>query len=208
VTTVALLRQNYVNRHVGRADGSTIPWSDTDIDGHITQALALLWPEFGKFAAGSVATSQNSDVYTIPSALTGGRISRIELEYASGGQSTLADRISSWRYYSDTQVRIRPLLPTDATLSLRFTGWVPFATNASDLPVRLEPAIAARAAGYAMGQLAGQLVNYQRQQGLDNGRVVDYPTAVGLAAYWERRYFEQIENDPVQTSYAPRRASR
>lgn len=208
MTTVALLRQNHVNRNVGRSDGSAIPWSDTDIDAHIGAALNQLWPEFGKFVTGTVATSQNSDVYTIPAALSGGRISRIELEYSSGGQTVLADRITSWRYYSDTQVRIRPLLPTDSTLALRFTGWVPFSITGSDLPVRLEPAIAARAAGYAMGQLSGQLANYQRQQGLDDGRVVDYPTAVGLAAYWERRYFEQIENDSVQVSYAPRRASR
>lgn len=208
MTTVALIRQTYVNDFVGRSDAQTIPWSDGDIDQHITNALAKLWPVFGKFVNGTVATSQSSDVYTIPSALTGGRISRIDLEQSSGGVTSLVDSISSWRYYSDTQVRIRPILPTDSTLSLRFFGWVPFATTGSDLPVRLESAIGERAAGMAFGQLAGQLANYQRQQGLDNGRVVDYPTAVGLGAYFERRYFEQMDQDPSRVSYAPRRARR
>lgn len=208
MTTVALLRTTYVNRNVGRADADAIPWSAADIDAHIAEALRKLWPVFGKFTSASVATNEASDVYTIPAALTGGRVSRIEIEHTSGGVSEQVDRIPNWRYYSETQVRIKPRIHTDATLALRFFGWAPFADTGADLPVRLEPAIGERAAGLAYGQMAAQLGNYKRQQGLDSGRVVDYPTAVGLAAYYERRYFEQMDNDPSVVSYAPRASRR
>lgn len=208
MTTVALIRTTYVNRNVGRADADLIPWAAADIDAHITAALRKLWPVYGKLTSATAVTSQASDVYTIPALLTGGRVSRIELEQVTGGISQVVDRINNWRYYSDTQVRIKPRLPTDSTLALRFFGWAPFADTAADLPVRLEPAIGERAAGIAFGQVAGQLANYKRQQGLDSGRVVDYPTAVGLAAYWERRYFEQMDNDPSLVSYAPRASRR
>lgn len=208
MTTLALLRTTYINRFLGRADIDGIPWSNADVDAHSEEALRKLWPVFGKLATGTVATNQNSDVYTIPAALSAGRISRIELEETSGGVTSLADRIKNWRYYSDTQVRIRPMLPTDSTLVLRFFGYAPFAITGADLPTRLEPAIAERSAGLSFGQLAAQLGNYKRQQGLDDGRVVDYPTAVGLAAYYERRYFEQMDNDPSLLSYAPRASRR
>lgn len=209
MTTVAALRTGYVNALLGREnDADTIPWTTTHLDRHIVDVLRKLWPTHGRFVSGTVAPSQSSDIYTIPSALTGGRISRIELEQSSGGVSSLVDRVTDWRYHSDTQVRVRPLLPTDSTLLLRFYGWVPFAVDASDIPARIEPAVGERAAGFAYGQLGGQLVNYKRQQGLDSGRVVDYPTAVGLSAYFERRYFEQMDGDPSMVSYAPRRSKR
>jgi len=210
VTTIALLRQTYANRNLGRADGLLEPWTDGDVDQHLAEAIRQTWPLLGKRANGTVATNQASDVYTVPAALsaTDFRISRIELEYSSGGQTKKVDEVKSWQLYSDTQIRIRPLLATDASAVLRVFGWIPFLADASDLPVRLEVAIAARAVGLCFGQLASKLVNSERQQGLEDGRVVDYQTAVGLSAYWERRYFEQADGDPAKISVGPRAARR
>jgi len=207
MTTVALLRQTYVNTYVRRADGDTTPWTDAQVDRATGDALSQLWQDgSGKRAQGTVATSQASDVYTIPAALTGGRVSRIELEQSSGGVTSRVGRVMQWQYYSDTQVRITPLIRTDATLLLRFFGWVPWALTGSDLPVRLEPIVAMKSAALCYGQELGQLANSQLQQGLDQGRVVDYPTAVGLSAYWERRYRDALDGDESMKSLAPRYA--
>jgi hypothetical protein len=130
------------------------------------------------------------------------------LIWSSGGTTRKVGKLTSWQYLDEATIRITPGLPTDAALSLQFVAFVPFALNGSDLPVRLERAIAYRAAAIAYGDLAGQLANSERQQGLDSGSIVDYPTAVGLSAYWERRYFEQIEKDPAAVSVGPRRARR
>lgn len=205
--TVATIRQNHLNRWLGvTADADTIPWTTTDRDAFIVDALIQTWPDVGKRAAGTVALSGSSDVYTLPAALTGGRVSRVELESVS--PAAKIDRVVNWIPFSDTQIRVGPLLATDASAQMRVFGFVPFQTDASDLPTRLEPIVAMRAAALAYGQLASQLVNYKRQQGLDSARVVDYQTAVGLSAYWERRYFEAIAKDQAGLSYAPRRARR
>lgn len=210
MTTVALLRTTYVNGLLDRIEAQSVPWTDAEVNQRITDALTQLWQDgIGKRASGTVAPSQASDVYTVPTVLQSpGRISRIELEQSSGGVSGRVDRITSWQWYSDTQVRIRPRLPTDSTLTLRFFGWAPFDITGSDLPVRLENAIAMKAAGLAYGFMLGGLVNSQTQQGLDSGRVVDYQTAAGLSAYWERRYQEVVRRDPARISVAPRRAAR
>lgn len=209
MTTVALLRTIYLNNYLRRAETSTAPWTDSQANAAITDALVGCWQDgIGKRAQGTVATSQSSDVYTVPAALQAGRISRIELEQTSGGVSRRVSKVTSWEPYSDTQVRITPLLATDTTLLLRFFGWVPFDVTGSDLPTRLEPAIAMKSAAIAYGQLAGQLTNAQIQQGLDSGRVVDYPTAVGLSAYWERRYRDILDGDASMRSFAPRHAHR
>lgn len=209
MTTVAAIRQTWLNPFLERADGQTTPWTDGELDQRIADALAQLWQDgIGKRANGTVATSQASDVYTIPAALTGGRISRIELEQTSGGVTSAIEKVTSWRMYSDTQVRVRPMLPTLSGLVLRFFGYVPYLQTASDLPQRLENAVAMKAAGLAYTQLASALVNSQTQQGLDSGRVVDYQTAGGLAAYYERRYQEIVRRDPDRMSWAPRRATR
>lgn len=209
MTTVAALRTGYLNNYLRRAEASTAPWTDAQANAAITDALIATWHDgIGKRAQGTVATSQSSDVYTIPSALQAGRISRIELEQTSGGVSRRVGKVTSWEPYSDTQVRIQPMLPTDSTLLLRFFGWVPFDATGADLPTRLEPAVAMKAAAIAYGQLAGQLTNAQIQQGLDSGRVVDYPTAVGLSAYWERRYRDALDGDAAMRSLAPRHAHR
>lgn len=210
MTTVALLRTTYVNSLLDRVDAQAVPWTDTEVNQRITDALTQLFQDgVGKRASGTVAPSQASDVYTVPTVLQSpGRISRIELEQSTGGVSGRVDRVTSWQWYSDTQVRIRPRLPTDSTLTLRFFGWAPFAIDGSDLPVRLENAVAMKAVGLCYGHMLGGLVNSQTQQGLDSGRVIDYQTAAGLSAYWERRYQEVIRRDPSRISLAPRRSSR
>lgn len=211
MTTVALLRTNYLNGDLRRAEASTAPWTDAQASQAITDALNGLWQDgIGKRAQGTVATNQASDVYTIPAifAMPDGRISRIELEQVSGGVSSRIQRVTAWTYYSDTQVRIAPMLPTSSSLLLRFFGWIPFLSDATDLPVRLERAVSFKAAALAYGQLTGQLVNSQTQQGLDSGRVVDYASAVGLSAYWERRYRDLLDGDQNMKSYAPRHAHR
>lgn len=209
MTTVAAIRQTWLNPFLERADGATVPWTDGELDQRIADALTQLWQDgIGKRATGTVATNQSSDVYSIPAALTGGRVSRVVVEYVSGGLTREVDQVTDWRYYSDTQVRIQPILPTDAALALRFFGFVPYAITASDLPTTLENAVAMKAAGLAYSQLASSLVNTQTQQGLDSGRVIDYQTAAGISAYWERRYQEVIRRDPHRISYAPRRARR
>ncbi len=215
MTTVALLRTTYLNGLLKlEADGDTLPWTTTARDRALTDALLELWnDELGKRVSGTMATSQASDVYTLPAAFTAGTdglwaVSRIELEYASGGISKRIDRATRWQRYSDTELRIDPLLPTDASLTLRVFGWIPFAATAADLPIRLEHVVAMKAAGLLYGTLAAHLANSQTQQGLDSGRVVDYPTAVGLSAYWERRYQDQVERDPARRSLAPRHSYR
>lgn len=207
MTTVILLRTTYVNGYLGRTDGTTIPWSDAQVNQHISDALVKLWPNVGPRVTGTVTANENSGIYTIPSSIK--RVSRIVLEYISGGKTDIADTITNWRYESDTTVRINPRVPTLTGLSLRFYGWKAYLGDATDLPTDLEAAVAERAAALAYGSLAGQLVNSQRQQGLDSGRVVDYQTAVGLSAYYERRYQDAIERYPAQVGpVAPRAARR
>lgn len=209
MTTVALLRTTYLNAKLRRADGDALPWSDAHCNQTIIDALTQLWNDgLGKFVNGTVATDQLTDIYTFPAGLAGGQLSRIELERASGGSSGRVDRVTNWRTYDTDKVRIAPVLPTDASLALRFFGWVPFSATGSDLPVRLENVVAMKAAALSYGELGSSLVNSQLQQGLDQGRVVDYPTAVGFSAYWERRYQDQIEKDPAMRSFAPRAAHR
>lgn len=210
MTTVALIRTTYLNGLLRRVEGAaTVPWTDAVANQHITDALTQLWADgIGKRASGTVAPSSASDVYAIPAALSTGRISRIELEQTSGGVSGRIDKVTNWTYYSDTQVRIRPALVTNSSLTLRFFGWAPYLVDATDLPTRLENVVAMKAAALAYGSLSGYLVNAQNQVGLDSSRVVDMQTAVGLSAYWERRYQEAIHKDPSFVSYAPRRASR
>ncbi len=207
MTTVTLLRTTYVNGYLGRTDGATLPWSDTQVGQHITDALTKLWPDVGLRLTGTVTADESSGIYTIPASIK--RVSRIVLEYVSGGVTDVVDTVVGWRYESDTTVRLNPRIPTLSGLSLRFYGWGPFAVTGSDLPTELEATVAERAAALAYGSLAGVLVNSQRQQGLDSGRVVDYQTAVGLSAYYERRYLDAIAKYPGRVGgVAPRAARR
>jgi hypothetical protein len=207
MTTVAALRQTYLNDLLQRADASSVPWSDSACDQAITNALYDLWPNLGQFVYGDVPSSSTTMLYTVPAALGTAfgeyRISRIDLLDSSGNY---VDQVGVWRPHSPTQVVIKPLLVTGYTL--RFYGWKRFAATGSDLPVRLERAVAFKAAATAYGMLTGRLVNSQSQQGLDSGRVVDYPSAVGLSAYWEAQYRQIVSTDAARISYAPRRAYR
>lgn len=206
MATVDSLRTK-LNTIVRRNDGSTTPWTDAQANAAVTDALSALWHDnIGKRAQGTVATSQASDVYAIPAGVD--RISRIELELVAGGSTSIVQKVTSWRYYDDTHVRIQPLLPTNASLLLRFFGWTAFALDGSDLPARLETAVSYKATAIAYGQELGQLGNSQLQQALDQGRVVDYATAVGLSAYWERRYRDLLDGDQAMKSYAARHAHR
>ena len=207
MTTVAAIRTTYVNGYLGRTDASTIPWSDTQVDRHISDAIIKLWPDVGLRLTGTVPAASASGVYTTPASIK--RISRIVLEYVDGGTTDIVDTIVNWRYETDATVRVQPRISTQSGLALRFYGWGPYAVAATDLPADLEAAVGERAAALAYGSLAGMLVNSQRQQGLDSGRVVDYQTAVGLSAYYERRYFEAIAKYPARVgAAAPRRSRR
>lgn len=207
MTTVATLRTTYVNGYLGRTDGTTVPWSDTQIDRHISDALAKLWPDVGLRLTGTVAATTATGIYTIPASIK--RVSRVLLEYTDGGVTDIVDTVVNWRYETDTTVRVRPIITTEAGLNLRFYGWGPFSATGSDLPTDLEATVGERAAALAYGSLAGWLANSQKQQGLDSGRVVDYQTAVGMSAYYERRYQEAIDKYPGRMgAIAPRAARR
>jgi hypothetical protein len=206
VTTVAAIRTTYVNGYLGRTDASTIPWSDTQVDQHIKDALTKLWPDVGIRLTATVAADSATGIYTIPGSIK--RISRIAIE-STDGDTDIVDTVTSWWYETATTVRVQPRILAGSGLALRFYGWGPFSSLATDLPTDLEAAVGERAAALAYGSLAGTLVNSQRQQGLDSGRVVDYQTAVGLSAYYERRYMEAIIKYPAQVgAQAPRRARR
>jgi hypothetical protein len=208
--TVTTIRTGHLNKFLGISnDADATPWPSADRDIYIADALVQTWPDIGRRVTATAPTSQSSDIYTIP--LVAGvtmRISRIEIELVANGVTQRVDRATKWQLYSDTQVRVEPMLATISGLALRFFGWVPYLADASDIPARLEPVVAMRAAAIAFGAGAGQMGNYRRQQGLDQSRVVDYQTLVGLSAYWERRYFEQIQKDPASLSFAPRRGRR
>ncbi|HEY6058516.1 MAG TPA: hypothetical protein VIV06_10815 [Candidatus Limnocylindrales bacterium] len=205
MTTVNDLRTGHLNRLLGRVDASTEPWSDTDCNAHLTSALRETWPELGTRATGTVATNPSSDTYAMPGSIVA--LSRVEVLDANGLH---IDRVTKWRLLWDadppTKIIIEPLIAGGFTL--RMSGWKPFSATGSDLPTRLEAIVAYKAAALAYGELAGKLANSERQQSLDSGRVVDYPTAVGLSAYYERRYIERTTNDPARVSFAPRAAHR
>jgi len=207
MATVTTLRQNYLNDYLSRADGSTLPWTDTQLDHAITTALYQLWPDVGSFVTGDGATSSTDQLVTVPTELGTEmgeyRISRIDVIDSSG---TYVDKVTNWRPHSATQIVMKPKLT--GGLTLRFYGWKRYSTVGTDLPTRLEAVVAMKAAALAYGNLEGFLANSQNMQGLDMGRTVDAQTAAGLSAYWERRYFERIRSDPSFISVAPRAAYR
>jgi hypothetical protein len=205
MTDIATLRTTYVNGYVKRSDGDTVPWLDADCNQALTDALGDLWPDIGKRAMGTVATDSTSHVVTLPAAVV--RVSRIDVEDSSGN---VIDQVTNWRYYPDadppTKITIKPKLQTGYTL--RVFGYAPFGGTGSDLLVRLENVVSYKAAALLYGVLAAALTNSQRQQALDSGRVVDYQTAIGLSAYWERRYQEAIADDLNRVGAAPRASRR
>lgn len=205
MTTIATLRTTYLNTYLKRTDGDVVPWTDGDCNQALSDAMGDLWPDLGLKATGTVATSSATDRYTIPGSIV--HVTRIDIESLS---TDYLDTVTKWRYFPDadppTKVIIAPKIITG--YNLRFYGFKPFADAATDLLPRLENTVAALAASNAYGILAGQLVNSQRQQGLDSGRVVDYQTAVGLSAWWMRKYQDALRDDPARVTNAPRAALR
>lgn len=207
--TIASLRQSYLNVYLHRVDdpvggASNKPWSDAECDRLIGDALAKLWPKLGQRISGTMATDGEVDTYTIPVAFGARyRVSRIEILDTSGRS---VDRVTGWRYGDAGELLVHPLLASGNTL--RVTGYVPFATDGSDLPDDLSETVAHRAAARAYAGLAAELVNSQRQQNLDSGRIVSYQDALGFAAFHERLYQEGVIDHPAQISYAPRASQR
>ncbi len=205
MTTIAALRTGYLNSDLGRADADTLPWTSTQLDAFIDQGIVELWKEgVGELTVVDGA-APSGNLATVPASLgtVAGeyRISRIDIV---GTDDEYLDRVSSWRYHSGTKVVVKPRL--DTSLTLRYTGFKPY--TVSTLPTSLEPVVCYRAAALAFGAMVGQLVNSQRQQGLDSGRVVDYQTAVGASAYWQRLFIAGVQNELRRVSYAPRAAHR
>jgi hypothetical protein len=205
VTTITLLRTTYLDTFLKRTEGDLLPWTDGECDRVLTDAMGDLWPDLGLKATGTVATSSATDRYAMPSGIV--HVTRIDVEATD---TSYLDTVTKWRYFPDadppTKVIIAPKLQSG--YNLRFYGFKPFADAATDLLARLENVVASLAASKAYGILASQLVNSQRQQGLDSGRVVDYQTAVGLSAYWRREYENAIHGDPNIVTNAPRASLR
>lgn len=201
MTTISALRQTYLNKYLARSDSDTLPWSTTDLDQHLADALRSLAPTHGILTSGDVATTSTNQQYTIPASIT--RVSRIEL---LDSQGYYLDDVTNWRPIPSGKVVIKPRLADG--LTLRFTGWKPFAVTAADLTTDLEDVVAKLAAAQAYGQLAAHLTNSQRQQNLDSGRIVDHQQAIALSAYWQRLAESRLFNDTSRVSYAPRRAHR
>lgn len=209
MTAIDDLRQDYLNVYLHRVDdpgggASNKPWSDDECDRLLGDALAKLWPKLGRRVTDDIDTDSSTDIYVVPAAFYDRyRISRITL-LDSGGRTV--DRITSWRYAGEGELLIQPLLAGGATL--RVWGFVPFAVDATDLPDDLLETVAHRAASRAFSGLAAELVNSQRQQNLDSGRIVSYQDATGIAAFHERLYQEGILDHPAQVSYGPRASQR
>ncbi len=204
MTTIAALRQDYLNSNLGRQDADTLPWASAQLDDFIDQGILELWPSVGEqvVADGAAPSGNLADVPSgLGTVLGQYRISRIDIV---GSDDEYLDRVSSWRYHSGTKVIVKPRL--DPSLTLRYTGYKPF--TVSTLTTSLEAVVCYRAAALAFGAMVGQLVNSQRQQGLDSGRVVDYQTAVGASAYWQRLFVAGVQKEAHQLSYAPRAAHR
>lgn len=207
MATIDGLRTDYLNEYLHRADdpGGDIvgrPWTNDECDRILRDVITRLWQRLGRYTSGDVATDSSIDVYDLPAAFgTRNRISRVTFVDTRG---LTIDRISNWRQEPDGKLLIRPLLASGYTL--RVYGWVPFTVD--DLPGDLEEAIAHRAAARAYGNLAADLLNSERQQNLDSGRVVSYSDAVGLSAYHERLYQDAVIDHSARLSYAPRAAHR
>jgi hypothetical protein len=204
VTTIDTIRTDYLNPILHRVDGTTRPWGDTELNGYIADAITDLWPANGKWATGDVATDSTTQTYTAPTGVQ--RISRIDLVDPSG---LYVDRAFNWRLLSKgtpPTFVLRPLI--GAGLTLRVSGWGPFKSDASDLPDALKHVIAYLAASLAYGAQASLLTQSELQQGLDQGQVVDYPTTIGLGAYWQKRADVILQTDDSFVTIGPRAAYR
>jgi hypothetical protein len=209
VSTVAALRTDYVNKYLGsRVDGSAKPWSDDEINRFITDAVTRLWPDFGLLVYDELETLESTQFFNVPAGIVAQapyKISRVMIRQGAPGEGGIVtDQATAWRPHPGNQFYVKTRIRTGQT----FGVYAFHAYSVSDLDVSLEPAIAMRAASSAYGALGGGLVDWQRQQNLDSGRMVSYADAVGLSAYWERQYQEATVRHPSRIAFAPRASSR
>lgn len=203
MTTIATLRTARLNPYLHRTDGSARPWSDTECNAFLADALTDLWPDHGVSVVEDLTSDANVDRYTLSSVQ---RVSRISLLDGLGRE---VDRVTDWRIVEDSGTRdviIHPVLSTG--LTVRVYGYKPFDVTASDLPTQLEHIVGMLGASYAYGALAAEVTNSERMQNLDSGRIVDASTAASMSAYWQRRADIALARDPTRLSYAPRIARR
>jgi hypothetical protein len=202
-TTVALIRTNHVEKflHAGTLGAATRPWTSVEADAYTAAVLAELWPDVGTYATGDVTTDSTTQEYTTP-----GSIERISFIDILDSSEYYIDRVMSWRPIPGGKVLIKPRLASNMTL--RFTGFVPYASDATDLPVRLEQVVAFRSVARCYDGLAGELINSERQQNLDSGRVISYQEAAQNAQYYEAKYQDTIKRDPALVRSGPRASHR
>lgn len=205
MATIASIRTGYLNGMLSREDGSTDPFSDSTCNQMISQAIEELWPDFGVFFNDVAATDESDEFYVIPTGMV--EISRIVLESASAPARRVSN-VMNWRKAGSGQVVVDPLIATDSSLQLRFYGWKPYANDGSDLPDRLQSLVAMKAASLCYGTMAAGLSDYERQAALDSGKMVTYQDAVGLSAFWQRRYEDRARREPGQVTFAPVAATR
>ena len=202
-TTVADLRTGHNEHllHTATTALTTRPTPSPPIDIYTVAVLEELWPDVGIYVTGDVASDTTTQEYTIPALIE--RIAFIDILDQNG---FYIDRVSSWRTLPDGKVVIKPRIA--ANLTLRFTGFKPYDNDATDLPTRLEQVVAYRSCARAYDALAGELINSQRQQNLDSGRVITYQEAQQQAAFYEAKYQERILRDPSLVRSGPRASHR
>lgn len=205
MTTVAALAA-IVNTYVQRTVGQTLPWTDAQVTQAVTDALDQLWPDFGVLTYGEVA-ADGSQYLTVPAAFTangvGYRLSRLLLK---NNQGIVADKATSYQKHIGNQVFTKTRVAAGNTYAVY--GFIPYSNDGANLPINLSSAIAMRAASFLYGNLAATLANSQRQQNLEQSRVITYQEALALSAYYERRFQDATEREPTRVSYAPRASSR
>jgi hypothetical protein len=203
MTSVAALRTGHIEPylHAGTLGASTRPWTSTEIDAYTGAVLAELWPDVGIYATGDVTSDSTVQEYTIPGSIQ--RINFIDILDSSG---YYIDRVMSWRPLPSGKVLIKPRIVSN--LTLRFTGFKPYSSAGTDLPIRLEQIVAWRSLGRAYKGLAGELINSERQQNLDTGRVISYQEAFQNGALFEEQYHTAILRDPSLVRSGPRASHR
>ncbi len=203
MTTVALLRTAHIEPflHAGTLTSTTRPWTLAEIDAYTSAVLAELWPRVGVYTTGDVSTDSTTQEYTIP-----GSIERISFIDILDSSEYYIDRVMSWRPLPSGKVLIKPRIRDN--LTLRVTGYKPYNVTGSDLPVRLEQVAAWASLAKAYKGLAGELINSERQQNLDSGRVISYQEASQQSVMFQANYDEAIRVDPSLVRSGPRASHR
>lgn len=192
-----------VNTYVRRTAGETQPWTDGQVTAAVTDALDQLWPDFGVLTYAEVA-ADGTQYVTIPGAFgTRYRLSRLLLK---NGQGIVADKATSYQAHPGGQVFTKTRAAQGSTYAIY--GFTPYLADGSNLPSNMDSAIAMRGASFLYGMLAAALANSQRQQNLEQNRVISYQEALALSAYYERRFQDATEREPTRVSYAPRASAR